>query len=124
MIMLQPSIIRNDYVAFVCRRCDDGVLVNIVFHVSSRMEISRIVMDRIPVWNSDDIFDHIPRISTNCHSTVSLCSTKLGLVMTGYNVRKTLASPPEMMMKKKASLKRSATTKEANKKNKKKDSNM
>ena len=82
--------------------------MNVVIHVPSRMEVCRIVMDCIPVWDKDDIYDYIPRISSNCHNTISLCSTRLGFVMTGYNLRKTISSPPEMIVKKK--LKRSATS--------------
>jgi hypothetical protein len=125
MVMSKPSRIRGCYVAFVCRDCDDGVLTTIVIHVPSRIEVCRITMDQIPVWDRDDLYKYIPRISSDCNTSIGLCSTYLGLVMTGFNIRNRSALSTEASVQdvgtpmKQKSTKRAAAERSSKKKRKK-----
>ena len=125
MVMNKPSRIRDCYVAFVCRSCDDGVLTTVVIHVPSRTEVYRIVMDQIPVWDKKMVYKHIPCIASDCYNSIGMCSSKLGVVMTGSNLRNRtkLSTEPSVPDAKKLARKKSSkrSTTETSSKCKKKD---
>jgi hypothetical protein len=80
-----PSLVRDDYVALVCRNLYDVFLI--VIHVPSRTEICRLQLEEMPELDEGNPFDHIPRIGPDCQNTLGLCLPGAGLVMTGSDVR-------------------------------------
>jgi hypothetical protein len=98
--VIRMSLIRDHYVALVCRMYlyppssdrlfYDVMIVVVIVHVPSRMEICRTDLSSNRGQSCDDIV--VPFLTNDCTETIGLSLSWKGIAMTGRDVRKTIES--------------------------------
>jgi hypothetical protein len=107
--VVRISLIRDQYIALMCRTCGQPDLLDItwheryfvaiIVHVPSQNEVCRTELCGVRDGCNDITL--APYITYDCNETIGLCLSWEGVVMSGHDVRKTIESTLSSSLKQK-----------------------